>query len=72
MFSHILKRLDRIFVEINMWLLAIAIGLATLDATLLVKLQLASVMEIRAESASVTGSDTPPSAAGTWTTMWVN
>ena len=72
MFSRVLKRLDRIFVEINMWLLAIAIGLATLDATLFMKLQLPSVMAIRAQSASVTGSDNPPSTAGMSTTMWIN
>jgi hypothetical protein len=40
MLSHIFKRFERIVAEINAWLLAIAIGLATLDATVFVTLRM--------------------------------
>jgi hypothetical protein len=44
MFIRALKRIERIVTEINAWLLAVAIGLATLDATVFVALKTPSLV----------------------------
>jgi hypothetical protein len=56
MLNRTLKRFERIVAEINAWLLAIAIGLATLDATVLVTLRMPSLESLCGDCTPATNS----------------
>jgi hypothetical protein len=69
MLNRTLKRFEPIVTELNAWLLAIAIGLATLDATVFVTLRMPSLESLCEDctpapnSGEIYSKNIPPTAA---------